>query len=249
MSGKKIIAALFFIGLVLLALFAYRYRHDLSRNLQKTALPREVPYSHPQMEPPTIAEDILLPEEVNLAVPFTPQAPHANWELPYKEFCEEASVLMAMRYVQGKPIASVEDANQAMLAIKEFEENAFGYYQDTNISDTARIISDFYQYDRIQEIRNPSARDIRAALAQGKPVIVPAAGRLLQNPFYQSPGPLYHMFVIKGYTPDGNFIVNDPGTRRGADFVYPESIVMEAMHDWRDDENITQGEKVVLIIG
>ena len=30
-----------------------------------------------------------LPAEINLKVPFTAQAPHANWELPYGEACEK----------------------------------------------------------------------------------------------------------------------------------------------------------------
>lgn len=43
-----------------------------------------------------------LPAEVNLDVPFTSQAPYKNWHHPYQDFCEEASALMAVRYVKGE---------------------------------------------------------------------------------------------------------------------------------------------------
>src|SRR3989344_4989971 len=49
--------------------------------------------------------------EVNLPVPFTSQAPHANWDMPYQEACEEASALMAIRYAFGNPIFSPNDAD------------------------------------------------------------------------------------------------------------------------------------------
>ena len=40
------------------------------------------------------------------------------------------------------------------------------------------------------------------------------------------------MLVIKGFTSDGKFITNDPGTRNGADYLYTESTLMSAIHDW-----------------
>src|SRR3989338_6107342 len=42
-----------------------------------------------------------LPAEINLKIPFTSQAPRANWNLPYGEACEEASALM-VHYFKNK---------------------------------------------------------------------------------------------------------------------------------------------------
>ncbi len=190
-----------------------------------------------------------LPKEANLAVPFTAQAPHANWEDPYGEFCEEASVLMAISYVRNEKIPDANFADKALNGIKVFEEKTFGYYKDTTIAETASIFRNYYKYDKVEVLPNPTITDIKKAIAAGRLVIVPAAGRSLGNPFFQVPGPLYHMFVIKGYTATGKFIVNDPGTRRGADFLYDQQTVMDAMHDWREDRNIDAGEKVILIVG
>lgn len=247
------------------AAFAWQYRVDVKRSLERAQLPEAEDYVAPSLAPtspakkaspsplqsaaPQPATNAVLPSEINLAVPFTPQAPHANWEYPYKEFCEEASVYMTMKYIKKETIASPEVADRDMLAIKDFEETTFGYYEDTTAAETATILTDYYDYPNVALLENPTPLQIRQALAAKKLVIMPAAGRLLGNPYFQTPGPLYHMLVIKGYTADGKFIVNDPGTRRGADFVYEEGVLMHAMHDWRADEQIEQGRKVVLVAG
>lgn len=189
-----------------------------------------------------------LPTEVNLKIPFTSQAPHQNWDLPYKEFCEEASILMAVSYVNGDPILGPDDADAKLLAIKKFEEEKLGFHEDTNAEDTAKIMREFYSLEKVEILNNPTAQDIKKALASGKAVIAPFAGRELGNPNYHQPGPLYHMLVIKGYRKNGDFITNDPGTRKGADYIYKEKVIMDAIHDWNDGD-VYKGKKVIIIVG
>ncbi len=261
-------------ALLVSAVGFYFNRHDIRRAVQRATLPEAVEYEQVKEKVSLpIAEPIPfqtspapggnagpvgtgsgtgpaeLAEEVNLAVPFTVQAPFANWEAPYKEFCEEASVLMTAKYLSGEKIPSPESADKDMLAIKAFEEKRFGYYEDTTAAETAVILREYFKIDAVKLIDNPTVAQIKEAVTAGKLVIVPAAGRLLGNPYYTPPGPLYHMFVIKGYTADGKFITNDPGTRRGADFLFSESTVMNAMHDWRADRDITKGKKVIIVVG
>lgn len=234
------------------------------RRIQHTRLPKPQDYPHPQSSPSQVVSPLpkhtapseapsstplSLQKAVNLDVPFTSQAPHARWELPYKEFCEEASVLMAMRYIQNKPITSADDADAALLDIKAFEEKTLGSYLDTTAEQTATIIREHFDYDQVTVHDNPTVEDIKGALSAGKVVLMPAAGQQLGNPYFQSPGPPYHMLVIKGYTANGQFITNDPGTRRGADFLYDEPVLMNAMHDWRTDGHVEQGRKVIIIVG
>lgn len=252
------------------AAVAYHWRHDLQRMFERSMLPEPIEYplgtetpeppaaanhtSPPQVaaatptksQPVAVAE---LPAEINLAVPFTPQAPHANWSPPYKELCEEASVLMAMSYINKQKIPTPEFANAELLKIRDFEVKRFGYYEDTTIEETAVIIREYYKYNRVKVLANPTVENIKQAVAGGQLVIVPAAGRLLGNPYFTPPGPLYHMIVIKGYTKDGRFIVNDPGTRRGADYIYSANTIMNALHDWRTDGKIELGRKAVIIVG
>lgn len=194
------------------------------------------------------ATNYIMPSEINLAVPFTVQAPHANWSLPYKEFCEEASSLMAASYIYGWDIPSPDFADQKLLEIKSFEEQRFGYYLDTTAEETAIILKEFYNLEGVKIIYDPTENDIKKALSEKKIVIMPAAGQQLGNPYFTQPGPLYHMLVIKGYTKDGDFITNDPGTRRGADYIYSPSILLNANHDWNGGD-VEHGRKVIIIVG
>lgn len=255
----RILAGGFTAAVIMVGVFVWQYRFDIRRGIERAQLPAAqehedargavMPPSPDSTRPAKNADIAVMPAEANLAIPFTVQAPHANWDLPYKEFCEEASVLMAIRYIQDQPIASANEADADLLKIKAFEDKAFGHYQDTDVVQTAAIITDYFKYPKVIIIENPTAGQIRQAVASGKPVLIPAAGRLLGNPYFQQPGPLYHMLVVKGYTSAGKFIVNDPGTRRGADFVYNETVLMNAIHDWHGDENIAAGRKAIIIIG
>jgi hypothetical protein len=208
-------------------------------------------YQTPDNQNPTPANPpatTAIPEEINLAVPFTSQAPHKNWELPYQEFCEEASVLMAAHYMQGKNIPNPEYADAELLKIKAWEEARFGDYKDTTAEQTADILKDYYGIQEVLVNYNPNISMIKEAVAKGKLVIIPAAGQQLPNPNFRSPGPLYHMLVIKGYTKAGRIITNDPGTRLGADFLYDPDPLMNAIHDWNGGD-VENGDKVVIIVG
>lgn len=258
--NKIILLVTILISIVVAGALLYLKRDDLSRIRERAMLPEAKPYqastlpataaaratSTPLAAKPGSAK---VPAEINLAVPFTPQAPYGHWVPPYKEFCEEASVLMAVSYLKGEALPTAADADQKMLAIKAFENKRFGYYEDTTAAETAVILREYYKIERVALVENPSTDDFKSALAKGKLVIMPAAGRLLGNPYFTPPGPLYHMLVIKGYTAQGKFITNDPGTRRGADFLYSPATLLNAMHDWRPDGQVELGRKVVIIVG
>ncbi|MEX2054793.1 MAG: C39 family peptidase, partial [Candidatus Andersenbacteria bacterium] len=220
-SRRRLLALVIVVVLVLGVGMVWRQRQDVVRWWERATLPATVDYQpRTSGDVPRLpeAESVAaqLPADMNLAIPFTVQAPHANWDLPYKEFCEEASVLMTMSYINNTPITSRDSAEAELLQIKAFEDERFGYYEDTTAEETAIIIREHYQYDQVALIENPTVAHIKEALAAGRAVIVPVAGQQLGNPYFQQPGPLYHMLVIKGYTADGHFITNDPGTRRGA---------------------------------
>ncbi len=196
-----------------------------------------------------------LPAEKNIAVPFTSQAPHANWDEDHNEFCEEASVLMVGRYFQRRGILSADDAEAALQQIKKWELENIGWYFDTTVKETASILTGLYELN-VTELENPTVTQIKIALANGNLVIVPAAGRELGNPNFTVPGPIYHNLVIRGYTKDGKFITNDPGTRKGEAYVYDQSVVMNAIHDWvpgtdrttARNGDVAGGRRVVLVV-
>ncbi len=188
-----------------------------------------------------------LQRSINLKVPFTSQAPHAVWDGDHNEFCEEAAVLMVARFLQGRSIPNNDDAEKSLQRLKRWQLKRFGFFKDTTAEETATILRAYFKLKGVAVLKNPRVADIKRELAAGNPVIVPAAGQLLGNPFFRRPGPRYHMLVIKGYTKDGKFITNDPGTRRGADFVYQPKVLMNAMHDWNGGD-VERGPRVVIVV-
>lgn len=192
--------------------------------------------------------------EKNLAVPFTSQAPSANWDQDHEEFCEEATVVMVGRFFDNRGFTSTADAEAALQQVKKWQVDTLGFYYDTTAEETARAIESIYDLT-VTLKKNPTIDDIRRALSDNKLVIVPTAGRELGNPNFKAPGPIYHNLVIRGYTKDGKFITNDPGTRKGNAYVYSQSVIMNAMHDWVPSGDRTipangdaTGDKVILIV-
>jgi hypothetical protein len=180
-----------------------------------------------------------------LPVPFTPQAPFANWELPYQEACEEASMIMAGEYFKGNKKLQLDPvyANTEILKLVEWETN-HGFAQDVTAQEVASILKDYYTLEASVVKYNPQV--IKQAILDRKLVLLPVAGRLLENPYFRRPGPLYHMLVVKGFEGD-EFITNDPGTKRGENFRYNESILAYAVHDWNGGQ-VEKGERVMIIV-
>src|SRR5688572_1542785 len=207
--------------------------------------PEPEPPLQPALEPtPTPAPSS---DGVNLAVPFTSQAPHANWDMPYQEACEEASLMMVHAYISGAGAFTPNEADRQILAMVAWEEEKLGYYKDTTAEETAWIAREYYGHARSRAVAIASMEDVKREVAKGNPVILPAAGKLLPNPNFSGDGPLYHMLVVKGWTKDGKIITNDPGTRRGADFLYDPAALWNAVHDWNGGD-VVNGAKVMVVV-
>lgn len=188
------------------------------------------PQTPPEDEPPvTDGGPAADPEPVNLDVPFQSQAPHADWSLPYKEACEESSAIMVDYYLKNR-LLSADAMDQEILKLAAWEEEN-GYAIDISILELERIVEEYYGY-KADVIEPLTKEKIAQQLELGRPIIIPAAGRELGNPYYTPPGPPYHMLVIKGIASNGHYITNDPGTRHGGDFLYDPDILLPAVRDW-----------------
>lgn len=188
-----------------------------------------------------------LPAEKNLAVPFLSQAPKQNWALPYQEACEETAAIMVDAFYRGITSFTPDQGDAAILRLVSFEERLLGKYLDTNAEETARFIKAYFGYKNVVVREVADTNEMKKAIANGFPVIIPAAGKLLDNPNFKNGGPLYHMVVIKGYTQDGHWITNDPGTRKGADFLYTDGNLKEAMHDWNGGD-VVHGTPMAIVV-
>lgn len=188
------------------------------------------------------------PAQANINTPFTSQAPFADWSDTYNEACEEASLIIVEYFLRGKDLTA-NLANAEIITLINWEKKN-GYEVDVTVEELAAIART--QYKRLAKTYSGdevTEENIKRLVAAGHPVILPAAGRMLQNPYFSGDGPPYHMIVITGYDDQG-FIVQDPGTKRGKNYRYSVSTVMNAIRDWTGSQNtIASGKKAILVIG
>lgn len=193
---------------------------------------------------PVAVDSGTLPDQLNIAVPFYSQAPTGNWDYPWQDACEEASVaLVANVYLEKN--WTRDEFNQQLLALVDWQGKNGMDYHDTTIAETATFMKSNYGLESVVH-ENPSFEDIQKILNEGHLIIAAFDGKLLYNPNFTNGGPVYHMLVIKGYDATKNQIVtNDVGTRNGADYVYTWTVIENAMHDW-NAKDILQGAKLIL---
>lgn len=220
--------------------------------------PNEVPIkqatNHKTIVTPTVE---MRKSFVLLDVPFTSQAPYGEWGDPrHQDGCEEAAALMAAEWSKSNSNSNWIDKRYAKLEIInawDYQVENYGGARDTGAEDTAeRIIGGYFKDTRYQILDLREPEDIVAELARGRIVIVPVDGRKLGNPYYTAPGPERHMIVIRGYDDEtGEFITNDPGTRRGEKYRYKYYTLFNAIRDYPTGEQvpIIKIEKKMIKVG
>lgn len=183
-----------------------------------------------------------LPKELNLELDFYSQAPFGNWDYPWQEACEEASVLLIAN-AYFKHNWSAQEFNQEILKLVDWQKKTFGAYEHTNMDETAQILEEYLKLDTITH-ENPTFEDIQKIIAKGHLIVVPVAGKQIGNPFYTNGGPVYHVMVIKGYKEGEKVITHDVGTKRGENYVYSWKTMQNALHDYA--EPISAGPKRII---
>ena len=185
-------------------------------------------------------------------IPFTTQSPFANWENSMQQDgCEEASSIMAMKWVQNENLEK-EDALNYILNISEYIEEKYGEYRDISVYDIKNwIFNDYFKYENVEVLENVTKETIINKLNNNNILLIPTNGRLLENPNFVSPGPKTHMVVILGYDIEKNiFIVNDPGTRLGENYEYNMDILYNAIYSYPTGyhEDVDFVEKNIIVV-
>ncbi len=189
-----------------------------------------------------VDENITIPTKLLLEVPFSSQAPFANWDNLHEEACEEMSLIMVKFYFDKKKL-SPKIAENEIQKLKDYQLLKNGHYMDSDMNELSKIADEYYKMKNFRIIENVTKDKILENLTKGGPVIVPTAGRVLGNPNFSGLGPLYHNLVIVGFDESG-FITNDPGTRNGKYYHYDFKILMNAIHDFPGNKKgIIKGEK------
>jgi hypothetical protein len=212
----------------------------------------QTPTTEPNQETPSVPESGDLPANVLLSVPFTTQAPTANWSDPrQQDGCEEASLIMAYAWTQGQTSISASSAEKTIIDMSEFEKKTYGTYLDLDAEDTAKLMEDYYDYHKLSVKSGITLEDIKKELAAGKLVITPANGQKLNNPNFTNGGPLTHMVVVIGYDDaKQQIITNDPGTRNGKGYRYSYTTFFNAMVNYPSGhhEDQTGRPKAMIVV-
>lgn len=193
-----------------------------------------------------------IPRELILNVAFAQQAPFGNWDALHEEACEEASIIMAYKYFVQQPLSETIMEQEIQDLVKWEGDN--GYQIDLTAQEATDILNNHFGL-AAKLSTEVTVERIKYELTQGNLIIVPAAGRLLGNPNFKVPGPIYHMLVIKGYN-SSEFVTNDPGTRKGNSFRYKYDKLISAVHDWNHqlaeggmtDAEMATGGKVMIVV-
>jgi len=187
------------------------------------------------------------PSTVILQVPFSTQAPNNNWSR--NEDCEETSITMANAFLTGttEDKIPVDAAQQSIDNLKSWEQKNLGYNANTGSGATTKMAEGAFNL-KVNQIQNFTEADLKTALENKTPILLPIDAQILGNTQYANGGPLYHMIVIRGFKGD-TFIVNDPGTDNGDGNEYPFSVLQKASADWSNTKQaIDFTRKIALII-
>jgi VanZ family protein len=215
---------------------------------KNSSISQEIEAQKPEMGQASTDPDAqAIPKNIFIKVPFTTQAPLVNWDALHEEACEEASLIMIKYYLDKKPL-SKNIAEKEIQALVAYENKNYGDFKDTTAIETMKLAEDYYEIENLKVIYDFKAEDIKRYLAEGRPIIVPVAGRDLGNPNFTPPGPLYHNLVLVGY--DGDMIItNDPGTRKGEGYKYNVEVLYGAIHDFPGrPEDIRKGQKAMIVL-
>lgn len=195
-------------------------------------------------EPPVMEVDE--PENKEIAVPFTSQAPEGNWQEPWQNACEEASIVMIQNFYKDESLTA-EKARQEILEIFTLKKETAPASKDESLERIEEIINSGDLNWDVHIIDNPSLEAIKEELAANRPIIAPVYAPKLNNPNYSAPGPDYHVLVITGYDDASQeFITHDPGLSGGENYRYPYEIIMGALHDYLENEDYGTQIKRVL---
>jgi hypothetical protein len=269
--NKKIIVgislAIIIIGIGLSGWYTTVQPALISRNIAKQELvvlpegtkatPAPVGQSNSVADSAPTPETKTLPKEVLISVPFTSQAPIGIWDKEAEESCEEAAVLMASWFASGQTGLKQDgydnripltQADKELKTLIQWQKDNLGTWESTNTKQVLQMIKGRENTVNAELITDITAEKVKRELAAGHIVLLPAAGRSLHNPYFKTPGPVYHYVLVKGYN-DRGFILNDPGTRHGENYIYKEDVLLSAVHDWTGNgDTIESGAKVGITV-
>ena len=160
----------------------------------------------------------------DLAVPFTGQGDYKHPRSLWGLICSPTSTSMVMQF-QGARFSILENCDR----IYDPQYDMFGNW-GRSISRAGEVGLDAW----LARFRNWD--QVKQHIAEGTPVVASIRFRKgqVRGFLYQSTGG--HLLVVRGFTPGGDVIVNDPGNRaKGNGVVYKAT---ELAHAWFDNGGV-----------
>ncbi len=242
-TTRLIVSLVFFVAFFYFVFFSITHIDWSKDETGETKLSKIANTLTEPIPPSSVKQDAKLPDSVKLVVPFTSQAPFAEWDALHEDACEEASLIMVAHYYNKAPLGDTVNVDAEINHLIDYE-NTLGFGTSITLTELDQVAN--AKYNLTGQVKsNINIEKIKQEISLGHPIIVGAAGKVLPNPNFRNGGPNYHMLVIIGYDSE-NFITNDPGTRNGKEFVYSYNDLINSIHDWNPD-NILNGEKNYLV--
>jgi hypothetical protein len=185
-----------------------------------------------------------IPLSFDQVVDFQSQSPFWTWGAVFSETCEEASALIAINHFRNIKMDATTFRNE-LLDIVEWQKQKFWKFDHTNVDETAIILKEYFWYENFLILNDPTVNQMKEYLSQWNIIIAPFYG-VGMNPYYSDGGPPYHFMAIKWYTQD-TFISHDVGTKRGENYEYPISIIMDRLHDYDAIDMQLWAKKLIVI--
>jgi hypothetical protein len=189
----------------------------------------------PQIETPSVEQprkeikQPVIKDSAVISVPYTVQAPLANWNI-HENSCEEAAILMYHYFLDKLSVPGTvipaQNANIELTKMVDWQKSHYGREKDLTLTETGQLAKDYYGYN-FEVKKNITADDIKLAISEGHLVVVPVMTQSLQNSHY-SAGNVYHELLIKGYDSTG-VITNDAGVKEGENWHYTWEILWNAI--------------------
>jgi hypothetical protein len=162
-----------------------------------------------------------LPASFRLGVPFTTQAPLADWA-KHQNSCEEANLLMIDAYWKGNRNSTLDPAaaDKSIADLVAWQVKNWGSEDDLTNQRIGQLAAEYYGYQ--YTVVPISEEAMKRSIVNGVPVLLGVTTHGLGNPHYPNyqshylqPGySVSHYITLVGYDDQG-FILNDPGITPG----------------------------------
>jgi len=214
---------------ILTAIFLYIFWPHTNETIINQQSAKEDLTPSPIISEQTAAQPTPIPDSYDLAIPYAPQAPFSNWTV-HEESCEEAATYMYRAYLEelNYPNGRIPDtgADTAFRAMKAWQVTNYGKEPDLTMTALGTFAQSYYGYTPTVE-KNITEDDIKKAISDGHPVVVPVMTHSLENNMY-GPISVYHVLLIKGYDATG-VITNDAGVGNGVNKHYNWNVLWQAI--------------------